>query len=251
MFRLLKALPLALGLAALIVFGVFAASCGSSNSQARFVNAIQDSGGLDIDINGTKYFTDIEFPAVSASTYINVPSGSDMIEGFQTGGTTSAFPSQTVTLNSGSQYTLVATGLLTTSVDLLNPIDNNTAPQEGNVEFRVINASPSSPTDGVDVYIEQTPFTGNLGSQNGNPPQISALAYGAVSSYLTLPWNSNSEGWTIIVTSAGSTTPYNGFDFSTGNFGGQTTESIRTVVLTDVANGSTMSTTPIVLTDLN
>ena len=42
MLRWLKALPLALAIAALIVFATFAASCGSNNSQARFVNAISE-----------------------------------------------------------------------------------------------------------------------------------------------------------------------------------------------------------------
>ena len=46
MLRWLKALPLTLALAALIVFATFAASCGSNNSQARFVNAISDDTAI-------------------------------------------------------------------------------------------------------------------------------------------------------------------------------------------------------------
>ena len=249
MFRLLKALPLTLALAAL---SFFAASCGSgSSAQARFVNAIQNTAvygnGLDVDVNGTKKFGPVTFPNASASTYTSVASGNDTILGLQTGTTTQVF-SDTANLSSGKQYTLVATGFANGSggnVVFLSIPDTNTAPASGNVEFRVIHASPSGPS-AVDVYIEQTPFNGNLTS-----PAISALPYTQASSYVTLPWNSDGSGWTIIVTAAGSTTPYNSFNFNTGNIGGQSTTAIRTLVLTDVQNGSQMSTTPLVLTDLN
>ena len=62
MFRLLKALPLTLALAAL---SLFAASCGSSNqSQIRVVHAIPDGPALDINVNTTKVFTNIAFGGV-------------------------------------------------------------------------------------------------------------------------------------------------------------------------------------------
>jgi len=54
MFRLLKALPLALALAALTFF---AASCGSSSTKYRVVDTIPDSPvGLDFDVNTRSYF---------------------------------------------------------------------------------------------------------------------------------------------------------------------------------------------------
>jgi Domain of unknown function (DUF4397) len=246
MFRLLKALPLTLALAAL---SFFATSCGSSSSaHARFVNAIQNTSaygnGLDVEVNGTKDFTNVIFPNASASTYTSVASGSDTILGVQTGTTTQVF-SDTTSLSSGNQYTLVATGFASGSggnVVLLSVSDNNTAPATGNVEFRVIDASPSGPS-AVDVYIEAEPFSGNLTS-----PAISALAYTQASSYVTIPWNSGGGGWVVFVTAAGSTTPI----FSqTFNFGSQTTAAIRTLVLTDVANGSSLNPAFLELNDLN
>ena len=247
MFRLLKALPLTLALAAL---SFFAASCGSgSSAHARFVNAIQNTAvygnGLDVEVNGTKDFTDVTFPNASASTYTSIASGSDTILGVQTGTTTQVF-SDTTSLSSGNQYTLVATGFASGSggnVVLLSVSDNNTAPAAGNVEFRVIDASPSGPS-AVDVYIEAEPFTGNLTP----PATISSLAYQAASSYVTIPWNSGGGGWVLFVTPAGSTTPI----FSqTFNFGSQTTAAIRTLVLTDVANGNSMNQAFLELNDLN
>src|ERR1700731_1898307 len=62
MFRLLKALPLALALAAL---SFFPASCGSSSkSQVRVLHAISDGPALDINVNTTKVFTNIAFSGV-------------------------------------------------------------------------------------------------------------------------------------------------------------------------------------------
>lgn len=250
MLRLLKALPAILAVA---VSTAFFTSCGSSNAQVRFVNAIQNTadygnGGLDVDVNGTKYFTDITFPSASASTYTAVPSGTDTIEGLEYNSTTEVFSQTTPTsLLPGGDYTMVATGFAGGTggnVVLISPQDNNTAPTEGNVEFRVINASPSGPT-AVDVYIEQSPFIGNI-VQGTN--QVTALSYRSTSAYVTLPWNSSGDGWQIYVCTTGSTTPIAEFD---ATFGSQTTESIRTFVLVDNVNGNTMSSAPIVLSDLN
>jgi hypothetical protein len=242
MFRLLRVLPLTLALAAL---SFFATSCGSSSSaQARFVNAIQNAAvygnGLDVEVNGTKKFGPVTFPNASASTYTSVPSGNDTILGLQTGTTTQVF-SDTANLSSGKQYTLVATGFANGSggnVVLLSIPDTNTAPASGNVEFRVIHASPSGPS-AVDVYIEPEPFSGNLTP----PAAISSLAYQATSSYVTLPFDSS--GWVLYVTAAGSTIPI--FSQTINN----PTGSIRTLILTDVENGSSMNPAFLELNDLN
>ncbi|MGA2979723.1 MAG: DUF4397 domain-containing protein [Terriglobales bacterium] len=249
MSRLLKALPLALSIAALIVFAAFAASCGSSSAQARFVNAISQAGSLDIDINGTKQFSSVGVNAASASTYIGVPSGSDTIEGFQAGGTTVAFASQTVSLNSGSSYTLVATGFLNGSIapTVLNPVDNNTEPPNGSVSFRVIHASPDGQTP-VDVYILPYPVTCDLGAGQCSAA-VTSLAYQSVSTYATQNYNSGGGGFQMFVTVHGSTTPL--FNFGPFSVGSSSVGSIRTIVLTDNSSGNGFSDSPIVLDDLN
>lgn len=255
MFRLLKALPLTLALAAL---SIVATSCGSNNAQARFVNAIQDtndygSGVLDVEVNGTKHFTAVAFPGFSASTYVSVPTGTDTIAGLESpGDTTTVFSLPTPSsLSSGTPYTLVATGFATgangANVLLKAYPDTNTAPTVGNVNFRVINASPDSPGS-VDVYIEQAPFTGTLSCPATNC--IQAVAYGTASSYLTLPYNSGGGGYVLYVCTSGNPTPtwINGQPFAAGSL---TTASIRTLVLTDQANGSQMNSSALILDDLN
>jgi hypothetical protein len=256
MRRFLKTLPVALSLLALAAVSIFAISCSSNNSvQARLVNAIYNTssygGGLDVEVNGTKDFTAIAFPSASGSTYKPLPAGNDTFLGLQENSSTQVFQNN-ATLSGGTQYTLVAAGQSQGqqgTVVFSSFADNNTAPAAGYVNFRIINASDAE--SAVDVYIEQTPFTGSIGSQNGNPPQISNLGQNAASGYKTLPWNSDSQGWTIYVTPAGSTLIIlNGFN--TGNFGGTGTEAIRTLILTDEANtNNSMSSVPIVLSDLN
>jgi len=256
MFRWLKALPPAVAMAAMIIFAIFAASCGSSSSQARFVSAISDdTQALDIEFNGTKEFADIAPFAASASTYVSVPTGSDKIQGFASGTATTAFGplDSPVSFNSGSQYTVVATGTLAATV-LLAPVDTNTAPANGSVNFRVIDASLSGPGS-VDVYILQdsapnTTCFGNPGcgaTITSLPSPVSSV--NPVSSYATVPYNSLGFGYTLYVTVAGQPNPlFSGYSFTAGSV---SLGSIRTIVLTDVAGGNAMSALPIVLSDLN
>jgi hypothetical protein len=252
MLRWSKALPLTLALAtlALATLTLFVGCTSGNTVQARFVNAISDAGSLDIDIDGTKEFSSIGFSQASASTYAGIPSGTDAIEGFAAGGTTVAFQSQNVSLNSGSQYTLVAAGLITGNVNILHPVDNNTQPAVNTVSFRVINASPFGPGGGggaVDVYILANPVIGNVSS---NPVTVSNLAYGATSGYVNQTDNSSSQGgYTMYVTLAGNPTPT--FSFALGNVGDSTEGALCTLVLTDQQNGSAISSIPVKLDDLN
>lgn len=247
-----KVLPFTLALATMAMAGLatMGGCTSSNNTQARFVNAISDSvNTLDIDIDGTREFSSIGFGQISASTYAAIPSGTDAIEGFAAGSTNVAFQSQNVPLNAGSEYTLVAAGLLTGNINILHPVDNNTQPAVDKVSFRVINASSFGPGGGggaADVYILPNPVVGNLSSFT---PTITNLSYGGTSDYVTQTDNSNNEGYTMYVTLTGSPTP--AFSVGLGNVGTSTEGVICTLVLTDQLNGSAMSSTPVKLNDLN
>lgn len=255
MLRLLQALPLTLALAAL---AIFTTSCSTGTTQARFFNALpdtQDYGntGLDVNFNGTKEFTNVAFPSASASGYATVPAGSVQIEGFETGGITTEVFDHTLSLSGGKHYTVVATGSAAngSNATLLTPVDTNTAPANGNVNFRVINASPSGPNGAqapVDIYILPNPNPCSPGA-NGCTPTVAALAYKSTSSYVTLPFSSAGSGWQMIVTMAGNPTPI--INSTIGGFGSASVGAICTLVLTDQANVQQMSTVPIALQDLN
>jgi hypothetical protein len=245
MSRWLKALPLALALAAL---SIFACSCGSSNARVRFAHVIQDGAAMDIDINGTQEFTNIAFLGVQPSQpgYTSVPSGSDTIEGFLTGTTTVGFNSTSIDLNASQQYTVVATGFVATGQNavILSIPDNLPSPGTDQVEFRVIHASPSGP-GAVDVYILLNPVTAPTGS-----PTISALAYEQASGYVSLAYNPNNvanpPGFTVFVTASGGTVPIISEPINPGVAG-----AVRTLVLTDVQGGKLMNSTFLELADLN
>ena len=259
MSRWLNALPFALVLALILVaLAIFAASCGSSggSTQVRFVNAIQDTSqygtALDIDFSGTKEFSKVEFFGyVPSSGYSSVPSGGAAIQGLEAGTTTPVFIAD-VSLISGKQYTMVATGFATSGeAVIISAPDNNTAPANSKVAFRAINASPSGPTgDGgaVDIYIVPIGSSGSLTP----PATIANLAYRSTSAYIPLTYNSNrvdGANYTMFVTATGTTTPI--LLTQSLSAGTPSQGAIRTLVLTDQQNINQLNPLAIVLNDLN
>jgi hypothetical protein len=249
MFRFLKALLLASGIAALSMITV---SCNSGGQpRVRFVHAIEDADALDIQVNGTKYFTDVAFGNLAPSTgYTAVTEGIDTVAGLVTGTSTIAFTTPNVRLIAGNYYTVVATGFDTgfegDNVIILNPIDNDTEPANGILNFRVINASPSGPNGSgspVDIYIQPAQVEGLA-----PPATISGLAYQATSKYVPEKYNTTGGGYTVYVCVAGTTSP---FFQQTLVFGGPNEGSIRTLILTDQQGVEDLNPQFIVLDDLN
>jgi hypothetical protein len=247
MSRLLKTLPLAFALAALSVLAIITISCSttsSSQAEVRVVNAIPDSPAVDIYINGTKTITNLPFntvqPDTTPATYVITAGGSATIQGFPTGSTTNPIPPNgAISLSGATQYTVVAIGLELNDSPPLVLADNNTVPTSGNVEFRIVNASPSSPTGGVDVYI--VPPNSDITNYT---PQISALGNGQGSDYQSLTFAA--VGYAVIVTANLGKTPLIKQTYIPQS------ASITTLVLVDNAGGNNgMSTTPLQLNDLN
>jgi hypothetical protein len=174
-----------------------------------------------------------------------VLSDTDTIKGLVNPSDTTSVFSDTVSWTAGLQYTVIATGSSATgangsNVVLQSMLDENSPPASGNVEFRVINASPHSPPGGVDVYIDPIPVQA-MGSA-----VISGLAYQQVSKYLSLVFfPSNNNGYELYVTQSGSTTPI----FS--QYLGPADNTIHTLVLTDVQGGNAMNPLAMELTDLD
>jgi hypothetical protein len=257
MSRSLFTVPLLLAIPALTLF---VSGCGSSSpTKVRFVHAIQDAGPLDIavsnaDVKSTLEFTDISFLGVQPNQpgYTSIPSGGDTIQGLATGTSTVVF-SDTLTLGSDSAYTLVASGFSQTgtngsNVDLLLISDSTPTPASGNVVFRVINASPSGPNGlagPVDVYVLLNPASAPAGT-----PTFSGIDYTQGSTYVSIPNNPNDDpnppGFTVFVTPTGVTTPVVVAEPVNPIAG-----AVRTLVLTDVQDGTKMSDTFLELSDLN
>jgi hypothetical protein len=249
--RFSRPLPLTLAIAAL---SIITTGCATNSAQGRFINALQNTntyGGtgstIDVKVNQNKIFSGLGFAAPS-STYTNIASGNDTFEGFESpADTTPVFNNLTANLTGGNQYTLIAAGLAGGSGPLAPVLiyqhDINDVPPANDAEFRVINASPDSPTS-VDVWIIPEPTGGPSGtcaSQTQNCP-ISGLAYTQISPYIKL--TAVNGGFGFFVTFHGSTSL-----IAETTVPG-TAGSITTLVLVDTQNGSFMSRTPIILEDL-
>src|SRR5215470_5402708 len=111
MLRRLIVLPILVALATLIMFFN---GCSSSNAKIRFVQAIPDVNSLqpvDIYIDGGKVESSVSFSTVAPATgYLTTHGGSRHVQVFIAGQTTLALFDGSVTLSSGSVYTLVLTG---------------------------------------------------------------------------------------------------------------------------------------------
>jgi hypothetical protein len=206
------------------------------------VQTIPDApDNLDISLNGKPVSANVGFGAtVPVSGYKSGPAGSDPIEVFLTGTTTPVINSTPLNLNSGSQSTVLLTGLYAAPTVIPLP-DNNTAPLSGQAEIRIIDASPSAPPS-VDIYLV-APGT----DISQVEPIIPSLLFGqaSVDVSLTIP-SSGFAQIMMIVTASGSKTQLINQSYLLSQ--GQ----IRTFVLVDVSSGGgALSFVPLELNDLN
>jgi hypothetical protein len=232
---------------AIVALGLFAISCGSNSAQYRVVDTLATLANLynvDIDVNvaspstTTATFSNVAFGSVEPSSgYAKIGTGADPIVVFQTGTTTQVIAPTTLNLGS-NQYTVLllepGAGETTRFAQLLT--DNNAAPTTGNGEFRIVNASRSSPGGSVDIYL--VPPGTNIGAVS---PNVSGLGYSQPSSYVSL----TAATYLLYVTPQGNKTPYiNGQSYTLS--AGQ----IYTIVLVDVPGGGALSNAPLLLTDV-
>jgi hypothetical protein len=155
-------------------------------------------------------------------------------------------------LSGGTQYTEVATGQAGGQVVLLSLSDDNSLPNNGTLNFRVINAAlnaSSSPNGAVDIWIEPYPDNNQL----SQPATIRNLAYQSASGYVNVHYNVGSGGFTVFVNTVGlgaevGTPLIQPLTISVN--GSQTSASVCTLVLVDYPNSNSMST-PIPLDDNN
>ena len=205
------------------------------------------------NVSGTKAFTNIPFQGFQPSSgYTAIASGGVAIQGLQTGTTTAVFIAD-IGLTASTQNTLVATGFaINNRVVIISASDNNLAPANGKVEFRVINASPSGPNGipgAVDIYMVPV---GSTPASRSATLIVSNLGYRSMSPYVVVDYNSNSAqgfNYTMFVTATGTTTPILITQSLTA--GTSSAGAIRTLVLTDEENADQLDQRAIVLNDLN
>ncbi|HEY6342532.1 MAG TPA: DUF4397 domain-containing protein [Bryobacteraceae bacterium] len=253
MFRSLKALPVALAIAAVVALGLIAASCGNGgNALVRVVNVIPDNGAngdtaVDVYVNGTKDFLGVAFPQVypaqpssGPAQYTPVASGSVTFQAYDAGTTTPALlgAGQIKTLSGSAQYTALLGGFLTGCQVYLIP-DNNTVPTTGDLKLRLIDGSAVAGQNGLDLYVYQT------GLNPPPTPQVSGLSLGSSSGYLSLSFETE---YSIDVYLHNNGNKLFTINLNLG--GSASSGSVTTVVIKDANGGNAISTIPIVMYDL-
>jgi hypothetical protein len=199
-------------------------------ARVRVVHASPDAPDVDVLLDDTVVLSDV--PYLAASDYLETTDGDHNLKVNAAGTSTTAIDAD-VTLTDGTDYTVIASGL----VAQIEPIvleDDNTAPAAGNVRVRAIHGAPSAPA--VDVYV--TAPGADLATAT---PTLTNVPFGAVSDYLEVP----AGDYQVRVTPAG--TKIVAIDSGALTLaGGQ----VRTVIAVDAAGGGAPFDF-LVLADLN
>jgi len=156
------------------------------------MNAVPDEPGLDLLIDGTISDSNISYG--TSTGYQSVSSGSRHIQ-IEPSGSTTTLIDQTITFNSGTDTTILATNF-SSSLSTVVLSDDNSAPASGNVKMRFVNAAPD--LGPADVYIV-APGT----DINTVSPNISSLGFGSASEYQ----NMTAANYEIVFTVAGQKIP--------------------------------------------
>jgi Domain of unknown function (DUF4397) len=219
----------AIGFGLLVVgASTLSVGCGSSSARVRLLNAAPLESSLDMLVANKTVASGVAYG--TASSYASVSSGSPNLQ-IEASGTTNALVNQTITVNSGSDNTVLATNS-SSSVSAVVLTDNNAAPASGQIEIRVVNASATLGT--ADIYI-LAPGT----SISGVNPTVSSLAFGSATGYQPLTAGS----YEVFFAPAGQ--KFVSIDSGSQSF---TTGQIRTIVGLDGQNGGFTSA---VIADLN
>ena len=216
-------------LLALIIAAVLPVlGCGSSGSVAptRLLNASPGEASLEAFMNNDLFASNVLYG--TASAYAQIIPGSPVLT-VAAQGASSGLLAQTLSLQSGTSYTVMVSGYTAAAILLT---DNNTPPSAGNMNLRIINAAPSLGT--ADVYVV-APGT-NLRNVS---PTVSAINFESASNYIPLA----AGNYEIYFTRTGQTVAL--IDSGKVSF---TAGQVRTVV---GLNGAVSGYTTTVLTDLN
>ncbi len=174
---------------------LLSSSCGNSSNTQTQLRALQASPNepttMNVLLDSATLFSNLALGA--PSNYMSVSSGSHTLQVEPSNSTTTAI-SQTVTLTSATNYTLITANYAANLTPMLLT-DNTTAPSSGNFGLRIANAAVEAGS--VDVYILPA---GSPGPPTGGvTPTISALGFTASSNYQSL----GAGSYEIVVTPAG------------------------------------------------
>jgi hypothetical protein len=148
----------------------------TGQSRVRVVHASPDAPAVDVLVDGAKALSDVSY--LTASDYVELADGAHNVK-VNAAGTSTTVINSDVNLTDGTDYTVIASGLLQ-NIEPIVLQDDNSTPPAGSVRVRAIHGAPSAPA--VDVYV-----TAPGADLTPASPALSNVAFGDVSDYLEVP----------------------------------------------------------------
>lgn len=183
-------------LALLLAATTVTAACGDDDdntgpdgeARVRVVHASPDAPDVDVLVDDAAVLSDV--PYLAASDYLDLASGAHNVK-VNAAGTATTVIDTDVDLADGTDYTVIASGLVASIAPIVLE-DDNSAPTAGNARIRAIHGAPSAPA--VDIYV-----TGSGADLEAETPALSGVDFGDVSDYIEAP----SGDYQVRVTPAG------------------------------------------------
>jgi hypothetical protein len=183
----------------LLAAGALIAACSDDDdntgpegeARVRVVHASPDAPDVDVLLNDAEVLGDV--PYLTASDYLDTPAGDQKLE-VNAAGTATTLIDTDVSLVDGTDYTVIASGL----VEAIEPIvlqDDNSAPAAGTARVRAIHGAPSAPA--VDIYV-----TAPGADLETTIPLLANVEFGDVADYIEAP----AGDYQVRVTPAGTKT---------------------------------------------
>jgi hypothetical protein len=172
---------LTLGLAA----SAFLAGCSDDDDSGvgpateagvRVVHASPDAPSVDVLVDDAQVLSSV--PYLGSSSYLEVPAGNRNVK-VNAAGTTTTVIDVDLPLTTGTDYTVIAGGLVADIAPIVVE-DDRSAPASGNVKVRAVHGAPSAPA--VDIYV--TAPGADLGTAT---PALTNVPFSAASDYVTVP----------------------------------------------------------------
>ena len=186
-------------------------------ARVRVVHASPDAPDVDVLVDDAEVLDDV--PYLTASDYLDLPAGDHNLKVNAAGSTTTVIDAD-VSLVDGTDYTVIASGLLA-AIEPIVLEDDNSAPAAGTARVRAIHGAPSAPA--VDIYV-----TAPGADLEAEAPALGNVEFGDVADYIEAPVGD----YQVRVTPAGTKTVV----IDSGTL---TLESgqVRTAIAVDAAGG--------------
>jgi len=137
-------------------------------ARVRVVHASPDAPAVDVWVDGSIAFSNAPFKGIT--DYASLGAGTYNVQVSPTGATEPIVIDADLDLAAGTDYTVIAVGLLE-NIEPLVLIDNNAAPAAGKAHVRFVHASPDAPA--VDIAVA-----------NGGPILFSNVPFKGLGDYL-------------------------------------------------------------------